>query len=253
MNSGYVKLWRKVKDSGWLRNHKLWVFWSYCLLTATHKPCTVIVGCQQVQLLPGQFIFGRKKAAEETRLSEREVRTCLSLLKKSENVTIKTTNKFSIITLVKWADYQAEPEKTTSRKTNKRPTTDHIQEGKEGKEEKKGLSVLLGKYAGEERTLIDQTLQAIAQTRKTGKTTDSVKASILQQLERYPQQQVFAGCRTYLDKQYHLEGKNERYLFGIIRNQTAEPTPAPPARAVSEFDRALEKFQRNQTAPGAAQ
>ena len=249
MTAGYVKLWRKSLDAGWLRNHKLWVFWSYCLLKATHKQCTVIVGCQQVQLEPGQFVFGRKKAAEETRLSEREVRTCLNLLQKAENVTSRTTNKFSIISIVKWGDYQAEPERTTSTTTNKRPTTDHIQEGKE---EKKGLSVLLEKYAGEERTLIDQTLQAIAQTRKTGKTTDSVKASILQQFERYPQQQVLTGCRTYLEKQYHLEGKSEKYLFGIIRNQTAEPAPAP-ARAVSEFDRALEKFNRNQTAPGAAQ
>ena len=117
----------------------------------------------------------------------------------------------------------------------------------------KPLLDFLNRYAGEERTLIDQTLQAIAATRQGGKIADTVKVKILQQFEKFDRQQVFAGCRTYLEKQYHLDGKKENYLFGIIHNKTAEPAPAAPARAVSEFDRALEKFNRNQTAQGAAQ
>lgn len=82
----------------------------------------------------------------------------------------------------------------------------------------KGVSDLLEKFTGEEKNLIDQLLEAVASTRKTGKIADSVKTSILQHLQKYPRQQVIAGCRTYLDKQYHLEGKSEKYLYGIIRN-----------------------------------
>ena len=106
MNKGYVKLWRKALDSGMLKNHEVWVFWTYCLLKATHKPCKAIIGNQEVFLEPGQFVFGRRKAAEETNLSERQIRTCLDILKKWENVTIKTTNKYSVITIVKWQIYQ---------------------------------------------------------------------------------------------------------------------------------------------------
>ena len=136
MSTGYIKLWRKSLESGWLQNHKLWVFWSYCLLKATYKPCSIIVGCQQVQLEPGQFVFGRKKAAQETKLSEREVRTCIDFLSKAKNLTIKATNKFSIITLINWDFYQSEQYEETNRATNDRPTTDHKQEYKEVKEGK---------------------------------------------------------------------------------------------------------------------
>ena len=106
MNRGYVKLWRKALYEGWLQNHNVWVLWCYFLLKATHKPITITVGNQRVVLAPGQLIFGRRIAAEETGLTEREIRTSLELLRRWQNVTIKTTNKFSIITIVNWHSYQ---------------------------------------------------------------------------------------------------------------------------------------------------
>jgi hypothetical protein len=56
--------------------------------------------------MSGQFVFGRKKAAKELRLSEQEIRTLIVFLLNSGNLTIKSTNKFSIITIVNWHIYQ---------------------------------------------------------------------------------------------------------------------------------------------------
>ena len=108
MNRGYVKLWRKSVDSGWIKNHKLWSFWSYCLLKATHKEFDAIVGLQIVHLYPGQFVFGLKRTSQETGLTIREIRTILGFLKKAGNLTIKTTNKFSIILIINWPLYQGD-------------------------------------------------------------------------------------------------------------------------------------------------
>ena len=108
MNRGYVRLWRKSLDAGWIRNHKLWAFWSYCLLKASYKEYDAIVGLQIIHLLPGQFIFGRKKASKETGLTEQQIRTILAFLRKAGNLTIKTTNKFSIITIINWPTYQGD-------------------------------------------------------------------------------------------------------------------------------------------------
>lgn len=108
MNRGYVRLWRKSLDAGWIKNHKLWAFWTWCLLKASHQEYDAIVGLQIVHLMPGQFIFGRLKAAEETGLTEREIRTVLDFLRKAGNVTIKTTNKFSLITIINWPTYQGD-------------------------------------------------------------------------------------------------------------------------------------------------
>ncbi|MBT7630933.1 MAG: hypothetical protein HN597_14695 [Desulfobacula sp.] len=107
MDRGYIRLWRKSLDGGLLKNHNVWVFWSWCLMKANHtKDKKFVVGFQEIYLQPGEFIFGRKKAAEETGLSEQKIRTCLTFLKKSKNLTIKPTNKFSIVSIANWKTYQ---------------------------------------------------------------------------------------------------------------------------------------------------
>ena len=51
----------------------------------------------------------------------------------NKNETIKSTNKFSIITICNWDTYQSQDlendQLNDQQLTNKRPTTDHIQEG----------------------------------------------------------------------------------------------------------------------------
>ncbi|MFA7185604.1 MAG: hypothetical protein WC082_11955 [Victivallales bacterium] len=127
MNRGYVHFWRKSLDSGWLRNHQLWVFWSYCLLKATHREYDAIVGLQRVHLNPGQFIFGRRQASIETGLTERQIRTIIEFLKKAGNLTIKTTNRFSIISIINWDIYQGRETQNDQQNdqlpTSKRPHT----------------------------------------------------------------------------------------------------------------------------------
>lgn len=124
----WIKLYRSVLLNGWLKNHKLWAFWCYCLLKAAYEKKKTILGFQEIELEPGQFIFGRKKAAEDTGLTERSIRTCLKLLEKSGNVTIKTTNKFSIITVVNWGLYQdnksGNDQQNDQQVTSRRPASD---------------------------------------------------------------------------------------------------------------------------------
>lgn len=62
----------------------------------------------------------------ETGLSEQIVRSCLQALKLTSNLTIKSTNKFSIITIINWDIYQVDEcefnQQITSNLTNKQPT-----------------------------------------------------------------------------------------------------------------------------------
>jgi len=140
---GYVKLWRKSLDGNWLKNHKTWAFWSWCLLKASHKKHKQIVGFQEIELNPGEFIFGRKAAANELGLSQQSTRTILKFLKKSKNLTIKSTNKFSIISITNWGSYQSD-EDQTNHQTNKRLTSNQpatnqqLTTNKNGKNDKKG-------------------------------------------------------------------------------------------------------------------
>lgn len=78
------------------------------------------------------------------------------------------------------------------------------------------ISDRLKRYPDQET--VKQAFSAIQSTRKSNRIADSVKLSILKAWERYPVESVMAGIRTYLDRGYANQGKDEKYLLGIIRN-----------------------------------
>lgn len=94
-----------------------------------------------IDLTPGQLITGRNQLSVETGISERSVRTSLHRLKKTGEISIKPTSRFSIITIRNYLDYQACSEEVDQQSdqqvTNDRPANDHIQEVK--KEKKRNL------------------------------------------------------------------------------------------------------------------
>jgi hypothetical protein len=190
-------------------------------MKATHKVFDAIVGLQVVHLMPGQFIFGLRVASKETGLTIREIRTILDFLRKAGNVTIKTTNKFSVISIVNWHIYQGN--ETENDTLNDKPLTNHWQHTRTIKHKKKRtpekilseISVLEERYS--DPKIIEQAFQAISSTRKSNRIADSVKLSILQSWNKYPIESIMTGIRTYLGKGCAEQGKDEKYLLGIIR------------------------------------
>lgn len=134
MNRGYVKLWRKTLDAGWLQNHKLFVFWCWALMKASHKEYDLIVGYKQVHLMPGEFVFGIRKASAELNISVQSLRTILECLKTSGNLTLKPTHQFSIISITNWDIYQQTETlintPTNTQVTHDQHTSNHKQEHK---------------------------------------------------------------------------------------------------------------------------
>lgn len=221
MNRGYVRLWRKSLDAGWIKNHKLWAFWSYCLMKASYKEFDAIVGLQIVHLMPGQFVFGLRVASKETGLTIREIRTILDFLRKAGNLTIKTTNKFSIISIINWTIYQSV--ESANDTPNDKPLANKGQhtrskalKNKKTPADFSQISSLEERYS--DSNLIHQCFEVIASTRKKNRISDSVKLNILKQWNNYPADQVIAAIKTYIEKGYADQGKKEAYLLGIIRN-----------------------------------
>ena len=130
MAGGYIKLWRKTLNSPAWKNITVWRLFEYYLLKACHTVTTLIVGRQEITLQPGQLVTGRAKTAKETGLSEQQIRTANSYLIANQQITIKSTNKFSVITIVNWDTYQA-TNNEINQQNNQLPN--HIQEYKEKK------------------------------------------------------------------------------------------------------------------------
>jgi hypothetical protein len=230
VNRGYIKLWRKSKDSTVFAHEGVWKLWCLCLMKANHEGAEVSVPgiLKPVKLKPGQFITGRnslhydyhqghlkKKYRRKAAPSVITVYRWLIHLKNMQLLNIKTFNKFSIITIINWNQYQQNEQQVNNRRTS----NEHKQELKEElKEETPDFFSLKKRYSDQD--LIDKAFQAIASTRKSNKVADSVLFAQLQKWDRYPCEQVESGIRVYLEKDCAGQGKREEYLLGIIRNQT---------------------------------
>lgn len=152
----YVPLFRSLLNHRYMADAHKFQFWVWCLLKATYKERKVLIGNQTVELQPGQFVFGRKTAAKELGTTEQSIRTLVKFFLDESNpkLTIKSTNKFSIITVVNYTTYM-EKTKTINQQfnqqlTNDQPAPNHKQEGKRKKKNKTISDFCLPEWVPEE-------------------------------------------------------------------------------------------------------
>ena len=115
---GWIKLYRKFLNWEWSSNPNMVALFLHLLLSANHKDNN----WKGIEVKRGQFITGMDSLSKGTGISIQTLRTCLSKLKLTGEVTIKSTNQFSIITISNYEDYQAQ-EDDTNKQTNKPLTT----------------------------------------------------------------------------------------------------------------------------------
>lgn len=124
MHRGYIKTYRCLIDSAVWQNEKLLKTWMWCLIKAVHTPQEVAVGLQTVPLLAGQFLFGRERAARETGYPESSIWRYIKTLEKFGMLNIKTTNKYSLVTIENWELYQGADTETEVKVKRKRKTSE---------------------------------------------------------------------------------------------------------------------------------
>jgi len=123
MNEGWIKIYRKILDNKIWDNPVGFKIWVWCLLKANHKECDVLLSRKTVHLDRGQFLFGRLSASEELKQSPSTVRNWIMFLKQDNCLDIKSSNKYSIITIINYDEYQTLDSKldnkiTTEKKQN---------------------------------------------------------------------------------------------------------------------------------------
>lgn len=127
MSLGWIKLHRKLVDNPIFKNDKLFRVFMYCLLKASHKEHDQLVGDSVVALKSGQLATGRKAISNATGLSEQNIKTAFSKLKALGILTIKPTNKYSIITIANWDLHQQDNQQVTNKQpaSNQHVTTNN--------------------------------------------------------------------------------------------------------------------------------
>jgi hypothetical protein len=111
--AGHIKLDRKILTWEWYKDTNVFRVFTHLLLTANYKE-----GKWQGNTIGrGQLITGLDKMAESTGLSVMQVRTCFDKLKLTGEITVNVTNKFRLVTIVKYDTYQSYAEQS-NKQTN---------------------------------------------------------------------------------------------------------------------------------------
>lgn len=113
----FIKLDRKICDWEWFTDANTLKVWIYLLVNAKYKDTEY----RGTIIKRGQLLIGRKRLADDLEMTEQQVRTCLSRLERTKEISIKSTNKNSLISIVKYGFYQGEDEISNQLATSKQP------------------------------------------------------------------------------------------------------------------------------------
>jgi hypothetical protein len=126
MHKGYVKVWRKIEDSGLMQAPNTLALFLHILFNATHKDRKLGTPGGVIDLKRGQFVSGRIELAKVLKQSEQQVRTSLKKLENLKIITIQSTNKYSVYTIENYSKYQDEQptdnQQNNQQVTSKQPT-----------------------------------------------------------------------------------------------------------------------------------
>lgn len=112
MTKGWIKLHRGLLEHGIFQEESLLRVWMYCLLQASYREMRIPVGRQTVHLQPGQLLYGRKAVSQRLNMSEGKLRHVMQQLEEMGAVSVASTNRYSVVTIVNWKQYQQETGKT---------------------------------------------------------------------------------------------------------------------------------------------
>lgn len=123
--TGYIKLFRSLKNKGWFKKSDYVHLWIYILIQATHKQTEFFFNGENMILRPGQFVTGRKIINSDTGINESKIERILTFFEKNEQqIEQLKTNRNRLITVVSWEQYQQVEQQIEQPVNNKRTTSE---------------------------------------------------------------------------------------------------------------------------------
>lgn len=110
MDEGYIKLFRSMTNWEWYQDANTTRVFLHLLLNANWEDSRY----RGYEIPRGSVVTGLHSLSESLGISIKSVRTALKHLKSTGEVTIKTTNRFSIVTIANWEKFQGNIEEGAS-------------------------------------------------------------------------------------------------------------------------------------------
>ena len=138
--SGWIKIHRKFLDWEWFNKSEAVHLFLFMLIKANHKSGK----WQGVDIERGQFISSLGNISNATGISVQTIRTILKKLEKTNEIELKSTSQYTIVTICKYECYQDENDNTNKPTTNNEQTTNkRLTTNKNEKNEKNERSIFI--------------------------------------------------------------------------------------------------------------
>jgi DNA-binding Lrp family transcriptional regulator len=119
--------------SGWIKIHRSLLKWEWysddkavkMLIHLNLRVNIVDKKWQGIIVKAGSIVLSWRTLSEDIGYSVQQCRTLIRKLESSGELTKKATNKYQVITLVKWEEMQSDKNKSTSKSTNNQQTTNN--------------------------------------------------------------------------------------------------------------------------------
>lgn len=116
---GRIKLHRQTVERWWYKKPNMFHCFFYLIMKANHKD----VIRQWIEVKRWQAIIWLIQSSKDTGISTQSFRTCLKNLEQTWEIIVKSTNKFTIVTIVKYWDFNDMDNETNKQLTNNQQTT----------------------------------------------------------------------------------------------------------------------------------
>ena len=113
-STGYILMWRSIRNWQWYTDVPVAHLYQHLLLTANHEDQP----WRDVIIRKGSLITSVQKLAVETGLSVQQIRTALKKLQSTNEIEVVATNKYTMINIIKYANFQQPSQFTNKQKTS---------------------------------------------------------------------------------------------------------------------------------------
>lgn len=185
--SGFIALHRKLIDWEWYSDINTTRLFIHLLLTVNWEDKK----WHGLIIKRGQIITSLPHLSEQTGLSIQNIRTSISNLKSTGELTDKVTNKFRLISIVKYDDYQQVFNKSTDKLTGKLT----------------GNQQQLNKY---NKTINNIFMSYKQNINLNSKLTTSAKQKIITRLKTYSEEDLLSAITNFSSSPWWMENNSGR-------------------------------------------
>ena len=131
MNSGYIKLHRKILENPIvMKTPDHLAVWLYLLLNATHKGYDTMLEGQRITLKPGQLITGRKAISKALKINESKIQRLLKMFESEQQIEQLTNPRCRLISILNWNEYLYDEQQIKRQVNNKRTLYNNVKNDK---------------------------------------------------------------------------------------------------------------------------